>query len=143
MAARETFGRPPGAARAPDDRSIADLVSDALSQVSALLRTELRLAQGEAMAKLKGAGVALGLLGAAVVMALASLVMLLVTIMAVLAAIGVPVALAAFLALLAGLAGAAGLGWAGLQRLKTDTMRPERTLRQLQRDRQLVKEGVQ
>ena len=142
MAARETPRSATAGAPGPADRSVTDLVSDALGQVSALVRTELRLAQGEAVAKLKGAAIGVGLLAAALVLALASVVMLLVTIMVVLAAIGVPTALAAFLALLAGLAGTAGLAWVGLGRLRGDAMRPDRTLRQLGRDRQMVREQV-
>ena len=142
MAGPGTLRPPPGQARPAEEPSIADLMSDALGRLSTLVRTELRLAQGEAVAKVKVVGVGLALLGAALVMALASVVMLLVTIMVVLAAIGVPTALAAFLALLVGLAGTAGLVWAGLGRLKADAMRPDRTLRQLQRDRQMVKEQV-
>ena len=128
--------------RAPEDEapSVAGLLSSALGQASTLVRTELRLAQGEAVSKAKKAAVGLGLLAGALILALASVVMLLVTIMAILEAIGVPVALAAFLALLVGLAGTAGLAWAGIERLKADAVLPERTLRQLRRDRQMVKE---
>ena len=142
MAAPE---RPPHAASgvAPpraEERSIPDLISDALAEVSALLRAEFRLAKGEAARKLKQAGIGLVLLGGALVLALACVVMLLVTIMALLAAMGVPVALAALLALLVGLAGVAGLAWLGIQRLRADAVLPERTLRQLRRDRTLVRE---
>ncbi|WP_176562801.1 phage holin family protein [Paracoccus liaowanqingii] len=118
-------------------------MSNILGHASKLMRTELRLARGEVTSKVKEAGIGLGLLAGSVVLGLASVVMLLVTIMAVLAALGVPVWLAAFLALLLGLGGTAGLAWAGFQRLKADEMLPERTLRQLQRDRQMVKEEVQ
>ena len=128
---------------AVEEPSVGDLISSVLGQASKLMRTELRLAQGEATAKVKQAGIGLGLLAGAVVLGLASVVMLLVTIMAVLAALGVPTWLAAFLALLAGLGGTAGLAWTGLQRLKVDAIRPERILRQLKRDRQMVKEQVQ
>ncbi|MBA3325360.1 MAG: phage holin family protein [Rhodobacteraceae bacterium] len=117
-------------------------MSSVLGQASKLMRTELRLAQGEATDKVKKAGIGLGLLAGALILGLASVVMLLVTIMVVLAAIGVPVALAAFLALLLGLGGTAGLAWAGVQRLKADSILPRRTMRQLQRDRQMVKEQV-
>lgn len=143
MAAPETLRSRPGS-RAPEaeQASVADLMSGVLSQASKLVRTELRLAQGEATAKVRQAGIGLGLLAGAAVLALASVVMLLVTIMAILAALGIPVWLAAFLALLVGLGGTAGLGWTGIQRLKADAILPERTMRQLQRDRQMVKEQV-
>lgn len=122
--------------------SVPDLMSNILGQATKLMRTELRLARGEVTSKVMEAGIGLGLLAGSLVLGLASVVMLLVTVMAILAALGVPVWLAAFLALLLGLGGTAGLAWAGLQRLKADEMLPERTLRQLQRDRQMVKEEV-
>ena len=141
MAGAERPPRPgPGTSSRIEDRSIPELISNAMSQISALLRTELRLAQGEAMGKVKQAGIGLGMLGGALVLVLASVVMLLVTIMAILAAIGAPVALAALLATLIGLGGAAGLGWLGMQRLRADALKPERTLRQLKQDRLTVKE---
>ena len=136
MAAQDLPGRMPRA----EEPSVADLMSAALGQASTLMRTELRLAQGEAAAKARQAAVGLGLLAGALILALASLVMLLVTVMVVLAEIGVPTALAAVLALLLGLGGTAGLVWAGIQRLKADAILPERTLRQLRRDRQMMKE---
>lgn len=140
------FGTPDPGRRAETsanaEPSVSDLISGILGQASKLMRTELRLAQGEATAKIKQAGIGLGFLAGGVALGLASVVMLLVTVMAIFAALGVPVWLAAFLALLLGLGGTAGLAWAGLQRLKADEMRPERTLRQLQRDRQMVKEQV-
>ncbi len=143
MPSSETL-RPARGAGAPgaDEPSVGHLMSSVLGQASKLMRTELRLAQGEATDKVKKAGIGLGLLAGALILGLASVVMLLVTIMVVLAAIGVPVALAAFLALLLGLGGTAGLAWAGVQRLKADSILPRRTMRQLQRDRQMVKEQV-
>ncbi|QDA36084.1 phage holin family protein (plasmid) [Paracoccus liaowanqingii] len=135
-------GQPSGSSPTAEP-SVPDLMSNILGHASKLMRTELRLARGEVTSKVKEAGIGLGLLAGSVVLGLASVVMLLVTIMAVLAALGVPVWLAAFLALLLGLGGTAGLAWAGFQRLKADEMLPERTLRQLQRDRQMVKEEVQ
>lgn len=135
-----TYGttRPAGPGAEPP--SVTDLISDALDQASTLVRAEIRLAQGEAVAKAKQAAMGLGLLAGALVLALACAVMLLVTVMVVLAEVGVPTALAAILALLLGLGGTGGLAWAGLQRMKADAMRPERTMRQLRRDRQMIKE---
>ena len=141
MAGPETPRRAAGAAGpGAEAPSVADLMSAAFDQASTLVRTEIRLAQGEAVAKAKQAAVGLGLLVGALVLALACAVMLLVTIMVVLAEVGVPTALAAILALLLGLGGTAGLAWAGLRRMKADAMRPERTMRQLRRDRQMIKE---
>ena len=132
----------PGAASSGVEPSISDLMSHALEQVRALVRGELRLARREAERKLKQAGIGLALLVGALVLGLAVVVMVLVTLMAILAALGVPVWLSALLATLIGAGGAAGLAWLGLQRLKADALLPQRTLRQLQKDRLAVKEQI-
>ena len=125
-----------------EEPSVSDLMRHALDQVRALVRGELRLAQREAARKARQAGVGVAMLVGALVLALAAVVMVLVTIMTILAALGVPVWLSALLATLLGAAGAAGLAWLGLQRLKADELLPQRTLRQLQKDRRAVKEQM-
>ena len=125
-----------------EEPSIADLMRHALDQVRALVRGELRLVQREAGRKARQAGVGLAMLAGALVLALAVVVMVLVTIMTILAALGAPVWLSALLATLLGTAGAAGLAWLGLQRLRADALLPQRTLRQLQKDRRAVKEQM-
>ncbi len=122
--------------------SVADLMKVGLEQLRAMLRGEARLARREVERKLKEAGIGLALLVGAVVLALAVVVMVLVTLMTILAALGLWVWLSALLATLIGAAGAAGLAWAGLKRLKADHLLPQRTLRQLQRDRRAVKEQM-
>ena len=122
--------------------SLADLMKVGLEQLRAMLRGEARLARREVERKLKLAGIGLAMLVGALVLGLAVVVMLLVTVMTILAALGVAVWLSALLATLLGAAGAAGLAWAGLQRLKADQLLPQRTLRQLQRDRQAVQEQM-
>lgn len=128
---------PPGA-----EPSLAALLSDALEQVRALLRSEARLARREAEGKLKRAGLGLALLAGALVLGLAVAVMLLVTLMAILAALGVPAWLSALLATLIGAAAAAGLARLGLQRLRAEALLPQRTLRQLEKDRRTVREQI-
>lgn len=142
MAERIRPASPPGAGPHGAEPSISDLMSHALEQVRALVRGELRLARREAERKLKQAGLGLALLVGALVIGLAVVVMVLVTLMTILAALGVPVWLSALLATLIGAGAAAGLAWAGLQRLKADNLLPQRTLRQLQKDRQTVKEQI-
>ena len=122
--------------------SVADLMKVGLEQLRAMLRGEARLARREVERKVKLAGIGLAMLAGALVLALAVVVMLLVTVMVILAALGVATWLAALLATLSGAAGAAGLAWAGLQRLKADHLLPQRTLRQLQRNRRAVEEQM-
>ena len=122
--------------------SLAELTKLALDQLRAMLRGEVRLARREAGRKLKEAGIGLAMLAGALVLGLAVVVMALVTLMAILAALGVPVWLSALLATLIGAAGAAALVWLGLKRLDADHLLPQRTLRQLQRDRTAVQEQM-
>lgn len=117
-----------------DNSSLGELVSDALNQFKALLRSEVQLAKAELSSKLTKAGVALAMLAAGAAFALATIVMLLFTIFVLLAEAGVPVAVAALLATLIGAGATAGLCWVGLQKLKSDSLVPERTVRQLQDD---------
>lgn len=142
MAERIRPGPSQGAEPQGAEPSIGDLMGHALEQVRALVRGELRLAGREAQRKLKQAAIGIAMLVGALVVGLAVVVMVLVTLMTILAALGVPVWLSALLATLIGAGAAAGLGWLGLQRLKADALLPQRTLRQLQKDRLAVKEQI-
>lgn len=59
-----------GATNGPADRSLGDLVSSVSTDLSRLVRDEMRLAQAEVTAKAKKAGVGVGAFGAAGVLAL-------------------------------------------------------------------------
>ncbi|KAB0676178.1 phage holin family protein [Aureimonas leprariae] len=117
-----------------DDRSFSDLVSDALAQVKALFRSEVQLAKLELSNKAVRASMAVAFLAAAAVFGIATAVMLLITIAALLTAAGVNAAASSVIATLVGAAAAGLLAWLGLQRLKADTLVPERTLRQVGKD---------
>lgn len=117
-----------------DGASLGTLVSDALSQLRALLRTEVQLAKSELSKKASKAGLALAMLAAGAAFALATTVMLLFTVAALLADAGVPSGLAALLATMLGALVTIGLSWAGLQKLKAKALVPERTIRQLRHD---------
>ena len=56
---------PPEASPNPDDRSVAELVSQLSEQTSHLVRAEMRLARAEMSEKAKHAGVGLGFFGTA------------------------------------------------------------------------------
>lgn len=117
-----------------DNRSLGELVSDALNQLKALLRSEVQLAKAELSDKATKAAVALAMLAAGAAFAIATLVMLLFTVASLLAEADVPDGVAALLATLVGGGATAGLTWAGLQKLRIDTLVPERTVRQLHLD---------
>ena len=117
-----------------DGRSISHLLSDVFRQMSVLMRSEIDLAQAELAAKATGAAVGIGLIFGAVLFAGAALVLLLLTIAALLRAAGLSQSLAYFLAAGCGLVVGGVLAAVGLQRVRADALKPQRTIGQLQRD---------
>ena len=117
-----------------DNSSLGELISDALNQFKALLHSEVQLAKAELSNKASKAAVALAMLAAGATFALATIVMLLFTIAALLADAGIPEGFAALLATLIGAGATAVLCWVGLQKLRSDSLVPKRTVRQLQDD---------
>ena len=122
-----------------DDRSVSSLLTEAFSQLSALLRSEVNLVQAEMTAKAKGAAVGVGLLAGAGLLVLPALVLLLVALAAVLTEVGVPDPLSDLIAALVGFAVSGILAAIGIRRLRADTLTPTRTIVQLQRDANAAK----
>ncbi len=122
-----------------DDRSVSVLLTEAFSQLSALLRSELNLVQAEMTAKAKGAAVGVGLLAGAGLLVLPALVLLLVALAALLTDAGVPDPLSDLIAALVGFAVSGLLAAIGIRRLRADTLTPTRTIVQLQRDANAAK----
>ena len=126
----------------PDSRPFTELLSDALNQLTTLVRTEIQLARTEMTAKLTKAGMGIAMLAAAAAVAIAALVLILMAIAVWLDHAGLPEGLANLIAGIIGAAIAGGLGWAGLQRLTAEELTPNRTIEQLQRDATAVKETM-
>jgi hypothetical protein len=123
----------------PDNRSFSDLISDGLEQVTALFRSEIQLAKAEMTRKVTTATVAIAMMVAGLAFAMATLVMLLTTVATFLAEAGVGAGLSFLLATVVGGVLTAILVWLGLQKLKSETVVPERTIRQVQMDAQAAK----
>ncbi|GGD16081.1 phage holin family protein [Aureimonas glaciei] len=123
----------------PDDRSFSELISNGLEQVTALFRSEIQLAKAEMAKKASKAGLAIGLMVCGLAFAIATLVMLLTTIATFLIQAGLGGGVAFLLATVVGGAIAAILAWTGIQKLKSETMVPERTVHQVQMDAQAAK----
>lgn len=121
-------------------KSAGSLLSDALSHVSALVRNEVDLARAEIDDNLKSAGVALGLIVGAVVIALTALNVLSAALVAALTEAGIA---AGWSALIVG-AVMAVIAYAmvqkGINDLKLKSLAPTRTARNVKRDAQAVKE---
>lgn len=128
--------------RPADERSFAELISDALSQLTALVRNEIQLAKAEVAQKANKAAIGLAMLAAGAALAIATLVMVLFTVAALLSDAGLPAGVSALIATLLGAGVAVGLAWMGIQKLKAEALLPERTMRQLNRDTAAAKEQM-
>lgn len=122
-------------------KSTTDLVGDALSHVSSLVRKEVDLARAEINENLSRAGVAIGLIVAAAIIALTALNVLAAALVAGLTEAGID---GGWAALIVG-AGFAILAFAlmakGLNDLKLSSLAPNRTAKNIKRDAQAVKEA--
>jgi uncharacterized membrane protein YqjE len=127
---------------ANDSRSVSELFGDALSQLSKLMRNELQLARAEISMKLGQTSTAIGLLAGAAIFLIPTIVLLLMSLAGWLVEIGMTPAMAQLLAGLAGLIVVAILAGLGLNRLKTNSLVPKRTLDQLQQDAAAAREHV-
>lgn len=124
-----------------DPRPTGTLLTDALNQLTRLVRGEVALAKAEVAQNIKNAGLGIGLLVGAVVLVFVGLNVLAAALVAALAEwLG-----AGWAALLVGvvlLAVAAILALRGLNSLKPENIAPSRTLANVQADAQTIKENV-
>lgn len=125
------------------DRSIPELLGDALAELSKLIQTEFSIARtemSERVAKFLGAA---KLIGGGAAIALAALFIILMAISAALMAAGLP-AWAAYL-LTGGVAMIIGVAliFAGASRLSSRSLRPSATIEELRQDRVTAKAMTQ
>ncbi|MBV7411088.1 phage holin family protein [Maritimibacter sp. DP1N21-5] len=122
------------------NKSAGSLLSDALAHVSSLVRSEVDLARAEVNENLKSAGVAIGMIVGAVVVALTALNILSAALVAALTEAGIP---GGWSALIVGVVFAV-IAYVMLQKgtndLKLSSLAPTRTARNVKRDAQAVKE---
>ena len=128
----ETSGRP----------STPSLFADALSQMTVLFETEIRLVRTELSEKISSAIKAVIALLVAAVLALAGLFIILFGIVQVVIALGVVPWLAYFIVgvVIAGIGGLAALF--GKSRLSAEKLMPKQSMDQLGKDATIVKEQV-
>ena len=125
-----------------DLRTVPELISHALSQVSRLIRDEIQLAKAEISNNLTQAAVGVGMLAGGAVMMIAVLVLWLLAMAAWFVQLGLSPPIAYLLAGFAGAVIAGIMAWLGMNRLKPENLTPRRTIEQLQRDAAVVKEHV-
>jgi membrane protein implicated in regulation of membrane protease activity len=125
-----------------DLRTVPELISHALSQVSRLIHDEIQLAKAEISNNLTQAAVGVGMLAGGAVTMIAVLVLWLLAMAAWFVQLGLSPPIAYLLAGVAGAVIAGVLAWLGMNRLKPENLTPRRTIEQLQRDAAVVKEHV-
>ncbi|XDA99108.1 phage holin family protein [Sulfitobacter sp. LCG007] len=121
-------------------KSTGNLLSDALTHVSSLVRKEFDLARAELNESLQSAGAAIGLIVGAVIIALSALNVLTAALVAALTEVGIPAGWSAlivgvFLAL-----SAYFMASRGINDLKLNNLAPSRTAKNVKRDAQAVKD---
>ncbi|MBB5721591.1 putative membrane protein YkvI [Loktanella ponticola] len=122
------------------NKSTGGLLSDALAHVSSLVRSEVDLARAEVNENLKTAGMAIGFIVGALVVALTALNVLSAALVAALTEVGIA---AGWSALIVGVIFAL-IAYAMLNKgtndLKLSSLAPSRTAKNVKRDAQAVKE---
>ena len=124
-----------------DPRPTGSLLSDAINQLTRLVRGEVALAKAEVAQNIRNAGLGVGLLVGAVVLVFVALNVLVFALVAALGELIGP----GWSALVVGvviLVVAAILAMRGLNALKPENLAPSRTVRNVQADAQTIKENV-
>lgn len=123
------------------NKSAGDLLSDALSNISSMVRNEVGLARAEVSENVSRAGVAIGLIAGAIVIALVALNVLAAALVAALTEAGLD---AGWSALIVGVVLAViafVLIGKGVNDLKLSSLAPTRTVKNVKRDAEAVKEA--
>ena len=123
------------------NKSAGNLPNDALTHVSSLVRSEVDLARAEVNENLKTAGVAIGLIVGAVVVALTALNVLSAALVAALTEAGIPGGWSALLVGVIFAIIAYVMANKGTNDLKLSSLAPTRTAKNVKRDAQAVKEA--
>ena len=129
-------------ASANNNRSIPDLLGDAVGQLAKLIGNEFELARAELADKAAQVARASALIGAGAVLMIPALVVLLFAIAAVLMHAGISDPVAYLLTAIGAMAISGILIWVGISRLSGDALKPKVTLDQLERDKLAAKEMV-
>ncbi|QLH70411.1 phage holin family protein [Rhodopseudomonas palustris] len=126
----------------PNNRSIPDLVGDAFTQFAKLVSNEFDLARAEISEKFGQIGRAAAMIGAGAVILIPGLILLLMAAVAALVEHGFSQSVAYLIvgACTTGLA--AALIAFGANRLSPETLKPEMTIEQLQRDKEAAGEMI-
>src|ERR1700683_2587849 len=123
-----------------DTRSIPELLSDALAQLSKLFQNEVDLARAELSEKASKAAGAAKFIAAGGILLIPALVLVLFPFAASLIQIGLSGPLASLITGVGGILIAGALIGAGLSRLSGDALKPKVTIDQINRDKIAARE---
>jgi uncharacterized membrane protein YqjE len=123
-----------------DLRTLSTLLGEALSQFAKLVQNEVDLAKAELGEKVQKAGGAVGFIGAAAVLVMPGLVMALFALSAALVTAGWSQPLSYLVSAILAFVVAGVLFGIGIGRLNTRNLAPRETMRQLEKDKNTVKE---
>ena len=123
-------------------RSLPELLSTLITEMSTLFRQEIRLARTETTENIGKMTGAIGMLATAGLIILPGLVVLLQAIAAMLMAQGMEAPIALLVVSLAAIVIGGILLAIGLSRLKASTLAPDRTIEQVRRDAAVAREQV-
>jgi amino acid transporter len=123
------------------DKGAPGLVADALAHVSNLVRSEVNLARAEVTENIKSAGIAIGMLAAALVIAITALNVLSAALVAAIANLGIDAGWAALIVGVVFAIIAFMLASKGMNDLKISNLAPTRTAKNVRRDAEAVKEA--
>jgi hypothetical protein len=126
----------------PSNRSIPELFGDAFNQFAKLISNEFDLARAEMSDKVSQVGRAVAMMGAGAVILIPGLVVLLFALAALLVENGFTQSVAYLITGGATVVIAAALIGIGASRLSPDSLKPNITIEQLQRDKIAAKEMV-
>jgi hypothetical protein len=125
---------------AEDVRSISRLFGDALENFSKLMRTEIQLARAEISEKASKAAVGAGMFFGALLLMVPALVLFLIAFAIWLVELGLSPVTAHFIAGCLALIASAALAYGGASRLKPASLRPQVTIREVNKDIAAAKE---
>jgi hypothetical protein len=125
-----------------DLRTISTLLGDALSQFAKLFQNEVDLAKAEVGEKVQQVGWAVGFFAAGAILVIPALVMALFALSAALIAAGWSQPISYLVSAIVAAAVAGVLFAVGMNRLDARNLAPRETMRQLEKDKDTVKEMV-
>jgi hypothetical protein len=123
-----------------DERSIAQLVGDSISELTKLVQNEIDLARAEIIQKVSMGTAAAKFVVAGAIFLTPGIVLVLLAVASELTALGLSQPLAYLCTGLGALIIAAVLMWAGMSRLSPTALKPSATLDQIRQDKAMATE---